>query len=606
MANTNTLNTRLLLCCDTTANWTASTKVLLKSEMAIEFPESGTPKIKVGNGVDTWTDLPYLAMTPEEINTLISALDAVKHSHSNMSVLNATTASFTTELKTKLDGITDSADSVSFSRSVTSGTKIATITINGAATDIYVPTDKNTTYDLGATASSTNGNVKINLTGSNSTTDSVSIKGSGATTVTTDSNGVITVSSTDTKYTHPSSGVIAGTYKSVTVNAQGHVTAGTNPTTLSGYGITDAAAKSHTHDASAITSGTISIDRLPHGALERCVVVADDTARFALTTSSVQTGDTVKVSGTGKMYFVVDDSNLSTEAGYEVYTAGSATSVPWSGITGKPSTFTPSDHTQAISTITGLQAALDGKAANTDMTGATSSAAGTHGLVPAPAAGKQGQYLRGDGTWATPTNTTYSDATQSTHGLMSVADKKKLDGIEEGANNYVHPTTSGNKHIPSGGSSGQILRWSADGTAVWGADNNTTYSAGTGLSLSGTTFNHSNSVTAGTAQGDASKTLSFGGTFTIPTVSYDAQGHVTGKGTTTMTMPATPTTVSGNAGSATKLQNARTISLGTAVTATATSFNGTANITIPVTALNAMYLTVASTDTLILNGGSAS
>lgn len=41
---------------------------------------------------------------------------------------------------------------------------------------------------------------------------------------------------------------------------------------------------------------------------------------------------------------------------------------------------------------------------------------------------------------------------------------------------YAHPTTSGNKHIPSGGSSGQILRWTADGTAVWGADNNTTYS----------------------------------------------------------------------------------------------------------------------------------
>lgn len=41
---------------------------------------------------------------------------------------------------------------------------------------------------------------------------------------------------------------------------------------------------------------------------------------------------------------------------------------------------------------------------------------------------------------------------------------------------YTHPTTSGNKHIPSGGSSGQILRWSADGTAAWGADNNTTYS----------------------------------------------------------------------------------------------------------------------------------
>ncbi len=74
------------------------------------------------------------------------------------------------------------------------------------------------------------------------------------------------------------------------------------------------------------------------------------------------------------------------------------------------------------------------------------------------------------------------------------------------------------------------------------AAKDTTYSAGTGLSLSGTTFKHSNSVTAGTAQGDASKTLTFGGTFTVPTVTYDAQGHVTGKGTTTMTMPTNPNT----------------------------------------------------------------
>lgn len=50
----------------------------------------------------------------------------------------------------------------------------------------------------------------------------------------------------NTVYTHPNSGVTAGTYKSVTVNATGHVTGGSNPTTLSGYGITDAAPLSHT------------------------------------------------------------------------------------------------------------------------------------------------------------------------------------------------------------------------------------------------------------------------------------------------------------------------------------------------------------------------
>lgn len=97
--------------------------------------------------------------------------------------------------------------------------------------------------------------------------------------------------------------------------------------------------------------------------------------------------------------------------------------------------------------------------------------------------GKVITYTKGDGSTGTittqDTNTTYSAATQSAQGLMSAADKTKLDGIASGANAYSHPTSSGNKHIPSGGSSGQILRWSADGTAVWGADNNTTYSVAT-------------------------------------------------------------------------------------------------------------------------------
>lgn len=63
---------------------------------------------------------------------------------------------------------------------------------------------------------------------------------------------------TDTTYTHPSSGVTAGTYRSVTVNAQGHVTKGTNPTTLAGYGITDAAAKAHNHDAVYLKKGAVT------------------------------------------------------------------------------------------------------------------------------------------------------------------------------------------------------------------------------------------------------------------------------------------------------------------------------------------------------------
>lgn len=94
-------------------------------------------------------------------------------------------------------------------------------------------------------------------------------------------------------------------------------------------------------DASKIASGTISIDRLPKAALERLVVVANDTARFALTTATAQSGDTVKVTSTGKMYLIKDESKLNSEDGYEPYTASQASSVPWSGVTGKPSTFTP-------------------------------------------------------------------------------------------------------------------------------------------------------------------------------------------------------------------------------------------------------------------------
>lgn len=504
MAN-NTLKTRILICNDTSANWGSSEKVLLKGELAIEFTTDGAPKFKVGDGTNTFSALPYATMTTAEITTAITnAVNAAKHSHANKTTLDAIEVALTNALKKNYDAAyTHSTQAHAPSNA--QANVIETVKVNGTAltpsskaVDISVPTkvsqltndagykttDNNTTYGLGANASAANGNAKITLTGSDSSSKSVTIKGSGATTVTTDANGAVVVTSTNTVYSHPNSGVTAGTYKSVTVNAQGHVTGGSNPTTLAGYGITDAAAKSHKHgnaditdvDASKITSGTIDIARLPKGALERCVIVTDDTARFALTTDSVQIGDTVKVTATSKMYFVIDDTKLNTEAGYTVYTAGTATSVPWSGVTGKPSTYTPSAHTQAISTITGLQAALDSKAANSDMTGATADANGTHGLVPAPAKGNQGRFLRGDGKWATPTDTKYGAATSSAAGLMSATDKAKLDGIANNANNYSHPTTSGNKHIPTGGSAGQILRWSADGTAVWGSDNNTTYS----------------------------------------------------------------------------------------------------------------------------------
>lgn len=75
---------------------------------------------------------------------------------------------------------------------------------------------------------------------------------------------------------------------------------------------------------------------------------------------------------------------------------------------------TPTAHAHAISDVTGLQTALDGKVDDSQV------------LTNVPA------------------------------------------GAEFTDTVYTHPTTAGNKHIPAGGAAGQILKYSADGTAVWG------------------------------------------------------------------------------------------------------------------------------------------
>ena len=223
-------------------------------------------------------------------------------------------------------------------------------------------------------------------------------------------------------------------------------------------------------DASKIASGTISIDRLPKAALERLVVVADDTARFALTTATAQSGDTVKVTSTGKMYLIKDESKLNSEDGYEPYTASQASSVPWSGVTGKPSTFTPP--TSSATVLGGIKVGYTTSGKNykvqldssgnayvnvpwtdtnttyTNMGAASASAAGKAGLVPAPAAGAQAKYLRGDGTWQTPPNTTYSNmggATSSaagSAGLVPAPAAGKQASFLRGDGTWVVPTNT--------------------------------------------------------------------------------------------------------------------------------------------------------------------
>ena len=105
-----------------------------------------------------------------------------------------------------------------------------------------------------------------------------------------------------------------------------------------------------------------------------------------------------------------------------------------------------------------------------DMTGATSSDNGAHGLVPQPNAGQENQFLKGNGAWATPPN-----ATTSSNGYMSSTDKTKIDGIEDGAEendintisiNGTPVTPDANKNVNIVIPSAPVQSVSKNGTAI--------------------------------------------------------------------------------------------------------------------------------------------
>lgn len=104
MANS-TLKTRIVINNKPAADWGRDTETIwLKGEFLVE---SDTRKIKIGDGVNKYSALKYANMTPEEVDALVKQSS---HSHGNKAILDATTASFTTALKSKLDGIAAGAE----------------------------------------------------------------------------------------------------------------------------------------------------------------------------------------------------------------------------------------------------------------------------------------------------------------------------------------------------------------------------------------------------------------------------------------------------------------------------------------------------------------
>lgn len=217
-----TLNTRLVLRNDTSANWgTNGTKVLLKGEPIIIW-DGTTPKIKIGDGTQTVANLPWAFINSSDAQSLITAeidkLNWVKNvtitgtgnglatATYTGGILAITKGNFLTahqDISGKVDKINTTAKESGFYKfayntqgQVTSSTPVTKSDI----TSLGIPAqDTNTTYIF--SGASVSGGANLTLTPSTGNANNIGILGSGATTVSF-AEGKITISSTDTNTTY--------------------------------------------------------------------------------------------------------------------------------------------------------------------------------------------------------------------------------------------------------------------------------------------------------------------------------------------------------------------------------------------------------------------
>ena len=414
----------------TTMATTKANIVLAAGEMFIEYPDTGigsdgTYKIKFGDGTSKYSELPYafgnntsaqVVIYTDDTSTTVAA-----------ALANAASGKTVAEIVAGLKQAITLVDGKAIYAMTVDGNDI-TVTNNAVSFD---------SPDYTVVASAISGGAAVTLTpetGYNKTASTFNIKGDGVVNATVTSGEVI--------LSHSASTVTAGTYDTVTVDAKGHVTAGADyegavttvlddnltagmalvsdangkiaaSTTISAdelgtldgieaifdSGVSTIAGQMQNIHGEWITSGTIPLARIPKGAIGDFVVVADQAAMLALTIDDVQNGDVVKRNDTGVLYYVKDDTKLGTMDAFEVFKAGEAASVDWSNVQNHPNEFE----------------------------GATASAAGSLGFVPAPSAGDEAKYLCGNGSWVAFTN-----ATTAAAGLMSAEDKQVVELAKTG------------------------------------------------------------------------------------------------------------------------------------------------------------------------------
>ena len=535
---TNTLNTRIILKNDTAANWATSTLVLLSGEIAIE---SDTRKAKIGNGTNVFKDLSYINLTPEEVQTLIQA---ASHTHDNKDVLDATTASFTTALLNKLNGIANNANNYSLptaSSSTLGGVKIGTnvgissgvISVaNGSTSAKGVVQLTDSTSSTSTTTAATPNSVK-------SAYDLANTAKTNAATAQTAANNAQTTADSKIGSVALASGTNNGTLK-LTVD-------GTATDNIAVKGLGSAAYTASSAYATA-SQGTKADNAMPKagGTFTGAVTLnADPTAALGAAT---------------KQY--VDAAKTSATSSANSYTDTKIADL----INGAPET------------LDTLKEVADAITANADVVSALDEAIGTKANAS-------------DLTSHTGNSTIHITASERIKWNAAEANQNAFSNVKVGTTTVAADSKTDTLTLVAG--SNVTITPDANTDTITIASTNTDTKVTNTLNttakayVTGTT---SSSTNTGTQVFDTGVYLD---TTAGQLVATTFKGALSGNASTATT-----------ATKANQLTTARSIAISGGVTGTAQNFNGTANISIPVTSVNTDYLANGS-NSLIFNCGDA-
>ena len=577
-----TLKTRIILNNKTAKEWEAVKDSFkpLKGEFVVE---TDTRKIKIGDGATTYGDLSYATLTPEEVQALIVN---ASHSHNNMDILDATTASFTTALLEKLNGIAAGANKtiVDSALSADSTNPVQNKVINSALSG-KVPT----TRTINKKALSAD----ISLTASDVGAASASH---------THDERYYTESEVDTKLSTKAASShkhVAGDITSVNASAINGVIASANlpsfvDDVLEGYLSSDGKFYKSYDSTNKVYSnaytgetGKIYVD-LSNNKTYRwsgsAYTVISETIALGETSSTAYRGDY----GAKAYAHAVTNKGSKFDSGfYKITTKADITGL---GIPGSDTKYTASDgikldgttfkHTNAVtagtvsgsSGVIGFGGSITIPSVTYDAQGHITDKSSTRVTLPS----KPGDVAKLTTARAID-GVNFDGSSAITHyGVCSTAAATAaktvaLTGftLTVGAritikftvtNTVASPTLNvngtGAKPIYYRGSAiyagllaaNRTYEFVYDGTSYnlvgdINTDNNTTYNAGTGITIgSGNKINHTNSITKGSAGGETTRTVGFSGQIKVPSVSYDSEGHITGASTATITLPANPNT----------------------------------------------------------------